>query len=82
MPPPGIMQRNMGSHIGVPNQQQQQQQLPMVAGPGPSGHLLPMGEWGTRYPSQQNARPSNQSSMMQTPISMQQQQQQVSFFYI
>lgn len=81
MPPPG-MQRMQ--HIGgLPNpqqQQQQQQNLPM-SGPGTSSNLLPMNEWGHRYPNNANQpglRPPNPNQMMQQNP-MQQQQQQVSF---
>lgn len=83
MPPP-VMQRIQ--HIGgIANpqqqpQQQQQQNLPMT-GPGTSSNLLPMNEWGHRYPNNANQpglRPPNPNQMMQqNPMQQQQQQQQV-----
>lgn len=74
MPPPA-MQRTMAGHMGSMPNPQQQPGVPM--GPGSSGNLLPMGEWGTRYPNNVNQpglRP-NQNQMMQPQNPMQPQPQ-------
>lgn len=81
MPPP-VIQRSMGGHMG-PMGQQQQQGMPVgMGGPGPSGNLLPMEQWGPRYPNngpnQQVMRQPNPGQMMQGQ-QMPQQQVNVGF---
>lgn len=83
MPPP-VMQRAIGSHMGGMQNPQQAPGGVSMGVPGTSGNLLPMGEWGPRYPNNVNQpglRPPNQNQMMQqqqqNPM---QQQQQVNIF--
>lgn len=62
----------------VNTNQQQNQQSPMnVGNAGPSGNMMQMNDWGTRFPnnSSQGLRPPNPAQMMQQN-QMQQQQQQ------
>ena len=78
------MQRPMGGvHMGgMPNQQQPPVGVPM-GGPGTSGNLMSMDNWGPRYPNNANQpvlRPPNQNQIMQQNP-MQQQPQQVSVYF-
>lgn len=61
---PPVMQRHLGV---VPNQPQQGVGMPM-GGPVSGSNLLPMDQWGNRYPNntnQPNLRPPNQNQVMQ-----------------
>lgn len=68
---PPVMQR----HLGVVPNQQQQAGVPMP-GPGTSGNLLSMEQWGNRYPNNATAppglRPPVQNQMMQQNTMQQQ----------
>lgn len=75
MPPP-VMQRTMAGHLSGPPPQQQTTQGGVAIGPGASGNLLSMDQWGSRYPNQAQQqpglRPPNQNQMMQPIIGAQQ----------